>query len=183
MPEVDVVINGRSYRVACEVGQEERLSGLAAYIDDRVETLVSSLGQIGDTRLLVMTGLMIADELAEAYATLSEAGLAAPEQDEPRAAIEEARKSVAARIQDAAVRIEGIAEEVARVLIIARAALRGCAKPFVPGANTILLGAVPVAGRGRGTRRPPACCRPREDMHGGTAGAAPSGGFDRPAAP
>ena len=114
MPEVDVTINGRSYRVACEAGQEERLSGLAAYIDDRVETLVSSLGQVGDTRLLVMISLMIADELAEAYAALSEAGLAAPDQEEPRAAIEEARKSVATRIQDAAVRIEGIAEEVAR---------------------------------------------------------------------
>ena len=114
MPEVDVSINGRSYRVACEAGQEERLSGLAAYIDDRVETLVSSLGQVGDTRLLVMTSLMIADELAEAYAALSEAGLASPDQDEPRAAIEEARKAVATRIQDAAVRIEGIAEEVAR---------------------------------------------------------------------
>ncbi len=114
MPEVDVSINGRSYRVACEAGQEERLSGLAAYIDDRVETLVSSLGQVGDTRLLVMTSLMIADELAEAYATLSEAGLASPDQDEPRAAIEKARKSVATRIQDVALRIEGIAEEVAR---------------------------------------------------------------------
>ena len=114
MPEVDVSINGRSYRVACEAGQEERLSGLAAYIDDRVETLVSSLGQVGDTRLLVMTSLMIADELAEAYATLSEAGLASPDQDEPRAAIEKARKSIATRIQDVALRIEGIAEEVAR---------------------------------------------------------------------
>lgn len=114
MPEVDVTINGRNYRVACEAGEEERLSELAAYIDDRVETLVSTLGQIGDNRLLVMTGLMIADDLAEAYAALSEAGLAAPEQDEPKAAIETARKSVAARIEDAAVRIEGIAEEVAR---------------------------------------------------------------------
>ena len=114
MPEVDVTINGRNYRVACEAGEEERLSELAAYIDDRVETLVSTLGQIGDNRLLVMTGLMIADELAEAYAALSEAGLAAPEQGEPKSAIETARKSVAARIEDAAVRIEGIAEEVAR---------------------------------------------------------------------
>ncbi|MDE0173574.1 MAG: cell division protein ZapA [Defluviicoccus sp.] len=114
MPEVDVTINGRNYLVACEAGEEERLSELAAYIDDRVETLVSSLGQIGDNRLLVMTCLMIADELAEAYAALSEAGLATPEQDEPKSAIEDARKSVAARIQDAAVRIETIAEEVAR---------------------------------------------------------------------
>ena len=114
MPEVDVTINGRNYRVACEAGEEERLSELAAYIDDRVGTLVSTLGQIGDNRLLVMTSLMIADELAEAYAALSEAGLAAPDHDEPKSAIEKARKTVAARIQDAAARIEGIAEEVAR---------------------------------------------------------------------
>lgn len=114
MPEVEVTINGRNYLVACEAGEEDRLSGLAAYIDDRVETLVSALGQIGDNRLLVMTSLMIADELAEAYAALSEAGLAAPDQGEPRSEIENARESVAARIQDAAVRIETIAEEVAR---------------------------------------------------------------------
>lgn len=114
MPEVDVTINGRDYLIACEAGQEERLSELAAYIDDRVETLVSTLGQIGDNRLLVMTCLMIADELAEAYGALSEAGLTAPDEDEPRAAIENARESVAERIQDAAARLEGIAEEVAR---------------------------------------------------------------------
>ncbi len=114
MPEVDVTINGRNYRVACEAGEEERLSELAAYIDDRVGTLVSTLGQIGDNRLLVMTGLMIADELAEAYAALSEAGLAAPDHDEPKSAIEEARKSVADRIERAALRIETVAEEVSQ---------------------------------------------------------------------
>ena len=114
MPEVDVTINGRNYRVACEAGEEERLSGLAGYIDDRVETLVARLGQIGDNRLLVMTGLMIADELAEAYATLSEAGFDIPEDGEPRAALAERRRSVAARLEDAAGRIESIAEEVAR---------------------------------------------------------------------
>ena len=114
MPEVDVTINGRSYRVACEAGEEERLSGLGAYIDDRVEELVAQIGQVGDTRLLVMTGLMIADELAEAYATLSEAGLATPEDNEPRSAIEGRRNALAGRIENAAARIEGIAEAIAR---------------------------------------------------------------------
>ena len=114
MPEVDVTINGRNYRVACEAGEEERLSELAAYIDDRVGTLVSTLGQIGDNRLLVMTSLMIADELAEAYAALSEAGLASPDQDEPKSAIEKARKTVADRIEHAALRIETVAEEVSQ---------------------------------------------------------------------
>ena len=114
MPEVDVSINGRSYRVACEAGEEERLSRLGAYIDDRVEELVAQIGQVGDTRLLVMTSLMIADELAEAYATLSEAGLATPEDSEPRSAIDERRNALASRIEDAAARIESIAETIAR---------------------------------------------------------------------
>ena len=114
MPEVDLTINGRSYRVACEEGEEERLSGLGAYIDDRVEALVAQIGQVGDARLLVMTSLMIADELAEAYAALSEAGIPIPEDGEPRSAIEDRKTALARRIEDAAARIESIAEAIAR---------------------------------------------------------------------
>ncbi|MDE0060619.1 MAG: cell division protein ZapA [Defluviicoccus sp.] len=114
MPEVDLTINGRSYRVACEEGEEERLSRLGAYIDDRVEALVGQIGQVGDTRLLVMTSLMIADELAEAYVALSEAGIDIPEDGEPRSAIEDRKRVLAARIEDAAARIESIAETIAR---------------------------------------------------------------------
>ena len=114
MPDVDVTINGRSYRVACEEGQEERLTRLGAYIDERLEGLVGRIGQVGDTRLLVMTSLMIADELAEAYAVLSEAGFATPEDDEPRSAIAKRKSALATRIEDAATRIEGIAEALSR---------------------------------------------------------------------
>ena len=114
MPEVEISINRRDYRVACEEGQEERLSRLGAYIDDRVEALVARIGQVGDARLLVMTSLMIADELAEAYATLSEAGFAIPEDGEPQSEIAERRNALATRIEDAAARIESIAEALAR---------------------------------------------------------------------
>ena len=114
MPEVDISINGRHYRVACEGGEEERLSRLGAYIDDRVEALVARTGQVGDARLLVMTSLLIADELAEAYATLSEAGFAIPEDGEPRSEIVEHRNTLATRIENAAARIESIAQAIAR---------------------------------------------------------------------
>ena len=114
MPEVDISINGRSYRVACEEGEEEHLSRLGAFIDERVEALAARIGQVGDARLLVMTGLMIVDELAEAYATLSEAGLATAEDDDPREAVAGRKESLAARIEDAAARIEGIAEAIQR---------------------------------------------------------------------
>ncbi len=114
MPEVDVTINGRSYRVGCEAGQEERLSRLAGYVGERVEMLVSQIGDVGDARLLVMTSLMLADELAEAYATLSEAGFATPEDDDPQSAIAERKETVVDRVENAAGRIESIAEAITR---------------------------------------------------------------------
>ena len=64
MAQVDVAINGRSYQIACDDGQEAHLSQLGQYVDKRVRELVSAVGQIGDSRLLVMASLLIADELA-----------------------------------------------------------------------------------------------------------------------
>ncbi len=71
MAQVAVTINGRSYEVACDDGQEDHLVQLASYIDKKVAELVTSVGQIGDTRLLVMSALLLADELSEAYSELT----------------------------------------------------------------------------------------------------------------
>lgn len=100
MPEVDVVINGRGYRIACEAGQEARLGDLAGQVDDRIRELVSALGNVGDDRLLVMASLLIADELADAAAALSAEGARA-----------EAREAaVAEEIETFARRVEGVAD-------------------------------------------------------------------------
>ena len=61
MPELTVEINGREYQVACDDGQEEHLTKLARFVDKKMGELVGAVGQIGDARLLVMTGLLIAD--------------------------------------------------------------------------------------------------------------------------
>ena len=71
MGQVAVTINGRSYEVACDDGQEDHLVRLASYIDKKMAELVTSVGQIGDTRLLVMSALLLADELSEAYSELT----------------------------------------------------------------------------------------------------------------
>ena len=68
MPLVEVVVNGRDYQVACDVGQEDRLRELAQQFDKRVQVLASSVGQVGDARLLLMAGLVITDELSGATA-------------------------------------------------------------------------------------------------------------------
>jgi cell division protein ZapA len=71
MSQISITINGRDYSIVCDDGQEQHLSRLAEYLDKRVAELVDSVGQIGDARLLLMVGLLIADELSDAYAELA----------------------------------------------------------------------------------------------------------------
>ena len=66
MPEVNVEINGRKYRMACEEGQQQHLIGLAERLNSHVESLKGAVGEIGDNRLTVMAGIAVVDELAEA---------------------------------------------------------------------------------------------------------------------
>jgi cell division protein ZapA len=68
MTHVNVTINGRQYRMACEEGQETRLLRLADSLEARVTNLRGKFGEIGDARLTVMAALMVADELVDANA-------------------------------------------------------------------------------------------------------------------
>lgn len=65
MAQVTVTIDGKSYRMACDEGQEEHLIDLAQRFDRYVMHLKGSFGEIGDHRLSVMAGIMVMDELAE----------------------------------------------------------------------------------------------------------------------
>lgn len=66
MPEVNVEINGRRYRMACEEGEEQHLMSLAERFNQSIEALRKSFGEIGDTRLTVMAGIAALDDLFEA---------------------------------------------------------------------------------------------------------------------
>ena len=67
MSHVNVTINGRQYRMACEEGQERRLLQLAESMEGRIGELRGKFGEIGDARLTVMAALMTADELLDAH--------------------------------------------------------------------------------------------------------------------
>jgi cell division protein ZapA len=66
MSHINVTINGRQYRMACEEGQEVRLLKLAESLESRVEDLRGKFGEIGDARLTVMAALTVCDELLDA---------------------------------------------------------------------------------------------------------------------
>ncbi|PKU25076.1 cell division protein ZapA [Telmatospirillum siberiense] len=62
---VNIMVVGRTYEISCDEGQEEDVRALAAEVDRRATELLRAVGQVGDARLLVMVGLMMADEIAE----------------------------------------------------------------------------------------------------------------------
>lgn len=70
MAKLSVSINGREYEFSVEDGQESHLSQMAELVDRRLKDVASAVGQIGEPRLLVMTALLLADELSDAYAEL-----------------------------------------------------------------------------------------------------------------
>jgi len=113
MPEVNVEINGRKYRMACEEGQQQRLIGLAERLNTHVESLKGAVGEIGDNRLTVMAGIAVVDELAEA-----EKRIKALEEDvqvltragqEVAAEIEMLEGRFATKLSDAAKALESVA--------------------------------------------------------------------------
>jgi cell division protein ZapA len=67
MGQVSITLNGRSYPVACDDGQEDHVVRLAAYLDKRANELITAVGTVSEGRLLVMLALLIADELADSY--------------------------------------------------------------------------------------------------------------------
>ncbi|MES2194717.1 MAG: cell division protein ZapA [Pseudomonadota bacterium] len=66
MNHINVTINGRQVRMACEEGQETRLLKLAESLESRIQSLRGKFGEIGDARLTVMAALTVCDELLDA---------------------------------------------------------------------------------------------------------------------
>lgn len=66
MPTVIVRVNDRPYNIVCDEGEEAHLTELASLISGEVDKLKKSFGQVGDSRLLLMAGLVVADKLDEA---------------------------------------------------------------------------------------------------------------------
>ena len=110
--QVTVTINGRQFRMACENGQEAHLLRLAEDLDQRIEKLRTTFGEIGDTRLTVMAALTVADELADVGNRLRRLEEDMAGVQEARAAATEranaTQAAVAAALNAAAERIEKV---------------------------------------------------------------------------
>ncbi|MEN8896046.1 MAG: cell division protein ZapA [Yoonia sp.] len=64
MPQIDIAIGGRTFEVACQEGEEHYLHSAAAMLDAEATHLSSQIGRMPEARMLLMSGLMLADKTA-----------------------------------------------------------------------------------------------------------------------
>ncbi|HZF75480.1 MAG TPA: cell division protein ZapA [Acetobacteraceae bacterium] len=110
MGQVTVRVGGYSHPVSCEDGQEAHLFSLAQEVDRRVSSIKAMGGQFGESRLLLLAALLLADEVHDLKVALAQAraGGGAPAE----AAAPDPR--MAERLARIADRIEGIAQTLDR---------------------------------------------------------------------
>ncbi len=118
MPLVNVMVNARAYTIACDDGEEDHLRELAATVDAKAREVLSSVGQVGDARLLLMAALLMADEHHAAMSRLDASARAVGDIDVARGALEtrvlEAQGAAADALELATAKIEDIAARLAK---------------------------------------------------------------------
>ena len=65
MANIDVEIAGRKYSVACRDGEEAHLRSVAALVDKRARDAAEALGSLTETRQLLFTTLLLADDIQD----------------------------------------------------------------------------------------------------------------------
>lgn len=116
MAQVTVTIAGKTYRMACDDGQEEHLFGLASRLDAILNEIRGVFGEIGDQRLTVMSAITVLDQLSEVERRVK--GLEAEVRSlrESRDALVERQgeveRRIATKVVEAALRVEALADKV-----------------------------------------------------------------------
>ena len=65
MANVNIKFNNKDYLLSCDDGQEENLKELASHLDSKYSELKGGLGNIGESKLLLITAVKVMDEYYE----------------------------------------------------------------------------------------------------------------------
>ena len=65
MANVNIKFNGKEFLLSCDDGQEEHLQELAIHLNEKFDNLKSSLGNLGENKLLLISSITIMDEYFE----------------------------------------------------------------------------------------------------------------------
>lgn len=118
MAEISITINGRSYGIACDDGQEKRVRELASYVDARLREIARAGAASNESHLLVLTSIILADEIAEARSGIHQhaARSAAPQPSINGISMtEEDEEAIVSAIDLLAARIDTIASSLQKM--------------------------------------------------------------------
>ena len=79
MPEVAINIGDKKFTVTCQPGEESALEAAASLLNDEAAFLVNEIGQLSEQKLLLMSGLMLADKMATQSEKLAKSEIALEE--------------------------------------------------------------------------------------------------------
>lgn len=125
MPEVTIKIGGRGFEVSCQEGEESYLHAAAKMLDDESQVLSDQIGRMPEARMLLMSGLLLADKTAavedkikEVEATLAERDAeleklrSAPAPEPDRIEVPVVPEAVTETLAELAARAESLAAEI-----------------------------------------------------------------------
>lgn len=109
---VTIRLNGHPYQIGCGAGEEDHVSKLGSEIEDVMQSLIASVGQIGEARLLAMVALILADRAAAPSTGKPNTG-AKPISTHTSSGAIAHDDAAAEALEDAAVRIAALASKLA----------------------------------------------------------------------
>jgi cell division protein ZapA len=105
---VTIRLNGHPYKIGCGAGEEDHVAKLGREVEVVMQSLIASVGQIGEARLLAMVSLILADRATAPSASNSHGDA------EPASSNTTPNDDAAAAVlEDAAVRIAALASKLA----------------------------------------------------------------------
>jgi cell division protein ZapA len=103
MAEVDLIIAGRPYRVACRDGEEETLRAAGRLVDAKSREAIAGLGTLSEARQLLFAALLLADQLVDNRPESAAAVATPPPEPDPQ---------LVGRAEQLAGRLESLAQHL-----------------------------------------------------------------------
>jgi len=117
MGEVNLTIHGKPYSIACDAGQEQRVAEMGRYVDSHLRDIASAGGATNESHLLVLTALVLADEVHDLRENLRRAQRATQQAPSTRSksVADEEEHEILNAIEHLASRIETVAERIQKL--------------------------------------------------------------------
>lgn len=119
MAEITLNIHGKNYGISCDDGQENRVREVGHYVDTRVRDISSAGAASNENHLLVLTALVLADEIKELRENLHDLRSGSNQGADPYIPLRGLSESDEVRMLEAieqlAGRIDSVAERLRRI--------------------------------------------------------------------